>query len=877
VSLGLVTLVAALGLGELELPVATATVGPEYPPGALAAGLEADVLLRLELDAEGRVRTATVVELAPASAFDADFARAAVAAAERFLFRPARLDGAPIPVRLGYRLRFTIETRAPPPAPPARNLVGVVVERFDKVPLPGLLVELDIDRATATSTRTGPDGRFGFVGVSTGTHTLRVSGPGVLAVGTEQEIRPDTVVELELAVEREVETDDGLEIDEEEVVRAPRIRKRAVETRLVAREARRIPGTQGDALKVVEIMPGVARAAVGSGALVVWGAAPDDTRTYVDGILVPRLFHLGGVRSTLGPELVESLSLVPGAFSAAWGRALGGLLVVETARADAAGRFTASAAVDALDAALAVQTPLGPRLAVAAAGRYGWLQHTLGRAVPEASRGLVPIPEYWDYQAKLALSLGAGRRIELIGLGAGDAIERRRASLDPAAAESERRRLDHHRLGLRWTALREDGSSLDLTAWIGPESDRLAADFGGTPVVLDRSALRGAIRAVERARLRPGLGLAAGIDLELGTWRLERSGALTAPAREGDVAPFGVGPGDRVAGDAWSSSLGALAAFATLEWAPIESLLLEPGLRVEATWLSGDRVAPARGDEPRIGHQRLDLGVEPRLTTTWRPSPAWALKAALGLHAQPPDPADLSPVFGNPRLGPAGALHTVLGGVLRLEPASGLELEAELSGFYVRSWARAGRAPEPTPAEARALVDDGDGRSLGAQLQLRAQGGPRWTAWASYTLLRAERRDPGAAGWRPFDGDQTHVLSLIGQWAPVEGLSLGGRLRVASGAPRTPVVGAVYDASAGAFAPLYGPRAGERLPPFAQLDLRAEYTWRAAPWSVSAYLEVLNVTDRDNPEELAYRFDFAERATITGLPITPVLGVRGAL
>ena len=45
-------------------------------------------------------------------------------------------------------------------------------------------------------------------------------------------------------------------------MRAPRIKKEAVETRIRTEEARRVPGTQGDTLKVVQNLPGV-------GALVV--------------------------------------------------------------------------------------------------------------------------------------------------------------------------------------------------------------------------------------------------------------------------------------------------------------------------------------------------------------------------------------------------------------------------------------------------------------------------------------------------------------------------------------------------------------------------------------------------------------------------------
>ena len=50
-------------------------------------------------------------------------------------------------------------------------------------------------------------------------------------------------------------------------------------------------------LKVVENLPGVARSAAGSGTLVVWGSAPQDTRVYVTGVHVPRLYHDGGYRS----------------------------------------------------------------------------------------------------------------------------------------------------------------------------------------------------------------------------------------------------------------------------------------------------------------------------------------------------------------------------------------------------------------------------------------------------------------------------------------------------------------------------------------------------------------------------------------------------
>src|SRR5262249_53244261 len=119
-------------------------------------------------------------------------------------------------------------------------------------------------------------------------------------------------------------------VDEEVVVRASRIKKETVETTIRTEEARRVPGTQGDTLKVVQNLPGVGRSAFGSGQLIVWGASPRDTRVVVDGVDIPALYHVGGLRSTVNSDLVQSIDLSPGSYSAEYGRGLGGLVRVAT-------------------------------------------------------------------------------------------------------------------------------------------------------------------------------------------------------------------------------------------------------------------------------------------------------------------------------------------------------------------------------------------------------------------------------------------------------------------------------------------------------------------------------------------------------------------
>src|SRR5690606_29879259 len=125
------------------------------------------------------------------------------------------------------------------------------------------------------------------------------------------------VADEELAVVYEVgepqaEVVDSSDDDLEIVVVAPPLRREAVTTRVAADEAARVPGSSGDVVRVVESLPGVGRSTAGSGQLVVWGAAPGDTRIYVDGVPIPRLYHEGGLRSVVHPSLVDGLELSPG-------------------------------------------------------------------------------------------------------------------------------------------------------------------------------------------------------------------------------------------------------------------------------------------------------------------------------------------------------------------------------------------------------------------------------------------------------------------------------------------------------------------------------------------------------------------------------------
>ena len=84
-------------------------------------------------------------------------------------------------------------------------------------------------------------------------------------------------------VNRKLDCDysDGLEV----IVRGERPAREVTRRTVDRREIERIPGTGGDALRSIQNLPGVARPPGLSGLLVVRGSGPQDTATFIDGVV----------------------------------------------------------------------------------------------------------------------------------------------------------------------------------------------------------------------------------------------------------------------------------------------------------------------------------------------------------------------------------------------------------------------------------------------------------------------------------------------------------------------------------------------------------------------------------------------------------------
>jgi TonB family protein len=862
---------AAPSLGEqttrpklTKPPQLVTFVEAPYPESEKAAGKQASVILQIAISATGSVDSAIVVQSAGA-AFD----QAALAAVRQFHFDPAEIDDKPAPIRVQYRYEFVLKAAAPTTG----VLAGVVRARGTGQPMPGVRIELD----NGLSAETDAEGKFSFPDLEPGQRKVTLSRSDLKALQTQETVVAGEKLQASYEVDLAPAPTPGAAGDDaddlEIVILLPALTKQVVSVKVEADQARRVAGTQGDVLKIVENMPGVARASAGSGQVVVWGASPEDTRVYVDDVRVPRLFHFGGLRSVVHTDLVQSVELLPGGYGATYGRGLGGLITVSTRDPDPK-HLHGAAQLDLLDASVSASGRISDKWTIAGAARRSHLDDALDLATDEDVGEYFPIPHYYDGQLKLRRTLAEQRYVELGGFLSSDRVERTVGAVDPAERKQETKQLRFERLYARYVSTDTDGSETRVTPWFGRDRSKVVAEFGGTPTELSVKSRHYGLRLSHAQRVSEAMTGSVGLDLEGSSATAKRAGSVSTPPREGDARTFGQPPSSEINSSTWKTVTASAAPYVEGDLGVLDGQLhFVPGMRVEPFFMAVDRRAPEEGGVPATGAYTSDLALQPRLSIRYTPSDRASFKLAWGRYFQAPQAEDESPVFGNPLLNVANATHYLVSNQVTVLP----KLTAETTAFYSRSQGLTVRNPSTAPLLGETLIGEGDGRAFGAQFLIRRELDRGFFGWVAYTLMRSERRDAGSDTWRLFDFDQTHVLTALAAYELGWGFDVGVRFRYATGYPRTPVIGAYHDTRRNLYEPLLGAKNSIRIPDFAQLDVRISKTIKVAGSKGEIYADVQNVTDRNNAEELVYNQDYSQHRNIRGLPILPVVGLRWEL
>ncbi len=819
-----------LELVPADLPADTAFPAPEV-----------QVLLEIDVDAAGRVEEVRVAEGA-----GEPFDEAARAAARRFRFSPARLtSGEAVPVTITFRMRLQAPPPPPPPAaePPAPEPVrygGRLLERGTRRPLAGVAVLARAGGEVLAEGETDAAGRF----------ALEVPGAEFVVEALPTGHEPlEASVQAAPGEEREedfyLESQGG---ENETVVRAERV-VREVTRQVLPRElVAQLPGTSGDTLKVVQNLPGVARASFGGGDLILRGASPDDSRVFLEGQEIPGLYHFGGLRSTFHPAFLEAVEFIPGNFGAEFGRATGGVVNVRV-RDPADDAFRGRLDLNLYDAGLVLEGPLGGGWSLGGAFHRSWVDTFLEAVLPEDTPlSFDTAPRYYDYQILATYRHDDRHKLRLMWYGSQDKVEVlfSRPPGDPLLRGNVNARTAFHNGLAQYTSRLGERVSQESSVQFGQQT--LGFELG--PVIrFDLEVLRLSLRSAWEVRALDWLRVRAGLDIRV-DWVSLSLNSATRPL-EGESAPP-LSTQRTIALDT-TATLFQPAAFLELVFEPLPGLTLTPSLRVD--------------HYSEIGRWTFD----PRLAAAWEIVPGTLVKAGVGYFQQPPTPDQSSPVAGNPHLLASRSSHSSLGLEQRILDG----LSVELVGFYKWLDRQVIRNPLAfTDGAAPEYLNGGTGIIGGLELLVKAEL-HGFTGWLAYTYQRSLRRDGPGAQERPFSFDQPHILTAVGTYDFGSGWSAGLRFRLVSGNPATPVVGAVYDATSDAWVPLYGPTNSSRQATFHQLDVRADKVWTFDLWKLGLFLDIQNVYNQGNQEGWSYSFDYRERSAVTGLPILPILGLYG--
>ena len=788
---------------------------------------------------------------------------------QQFTFEPARKGDQPIPARIRYRYTFD-PTPVPAPAAPdaaAGADAAPLPPSAKAAPRPGRL-EGRVLAARVASRSPAPPSRCSSEQAPpserrwpprTARSRSPTSRPGPTACASRRTASPTvetpetvtaneaTAITYRLAPARKSGTE--YEFGATASIAAPP--REVVKRTLAPDELVRTAGTRGDPLRVIELLPGVARPPGLAGFLIIRGASPFDSQAFFEGGIVDRIYHFGGLTSFVNPRLLDHIDLYPGNFSARFGRKMGGIIDVGIRDPKADGCHV-MADVNLIDASFIAEGPVGKRGVVRPRR-----QAQLHRLLVQQRR---PAGRHRRHRRARLLRLPGRLHVPPRERRQGaDDVPRLGRRVPPEPEAARRRRSDA-------------AGQLRRRHVVPPPADDLAADAGRA-----RRAGHHRRRRDDRAGSRGG--------------RSARASASTATTSS--CAPSGAPSWARTS--SWSAA-------STATRLQVDVVYVGPHRAIDRgqpALLLRPAHRPAHGDVQGLVHDlpsgRLPRGADPggrpadagagrarRLLQRDReglgqPAPDRALQArrpqttlkgGVGLFSQAPQYGETVAPIGNPNLGLSQAQHYGLG----IEQSFGRVGSVSLEGFYKRltDLEVNGVGPDGNPL----LVNGGKGRIYGLEVLAKLNPTGRAFGFVSYTLSRSERNDYGAA-WRLFDFDQTHILTMTGGYELGRGWDFGSTFRLVSGNPRTPIVGSVYDANSDFYNPVYGAVNSARDPLFHQLSVRVEKAWKFKAWQLATYLDVQNVYNHRSQEGLQYSYDYSRSKPVQGLPILPSLGLRG--
>lgn len=716
------------------------------------------------------------------------------------------------------------------------KIQGTVIDKQTRKPLEFvnvLIVGLNSGASTDTN------GTFTIEQVPPGIYRLQASSLGYKTVLTPEyrvnHITPHIQIEME---------EDQVALDAVTITASPfrRVVESPVSLRIIGvREIEKAPGANRDISRVIQNYPGVAFSPIGyRNDLIVRGGGPSENRFYLDGVEIPNINHFstqgasGGPVGLIDADLIRSVEFYSGAFPANRGNALSSVLDFSLRDGDME-RNSIKATLGASEVALTSNGHIGQKTSYLVSVRQSYLQ-ILFKVL-----GLPLLPAYTDASFKVKTRFNPHHELTILGLGG---IDRMKLNFDIEGEDAE--------------------YILGYLPKIEQETFTLGGvyrHYGGThiqTITVSHSYLnnRNLKYKDNDESSEENLTLRLHASEQETKIRMENTSAWNVwklnVGTELNYSQYSQDNYQQLFTDK-AHLINYHTTLDMLRWGVFASIdYTSPGERFTASL--GVRTD---GNNYNNKMKQLWRQLSPRLSVSYRLAEGLFLSGHLGQYYQLPPYTALGfkengQTYTNQHLDYTSVSQKSIG--LSWNPNETMELSVE--GFYKQYQHMPFSVNDGIPLTCKgndygvigneALSSDAEGRSYGAEIMFKWLLAQKLNLSSSLTLFKSEfRGDKGnyiASAW-----DNRFIFNVNGTYTLPKQWSIGMKASCIGGAPYTPfdkekssLVDA-WNAQGKAYYD-YNQYNTERLPAFAQLDIRIDKTFYWKKCMFGIYLDIQNIT-----------------------------------
>jgi len=567
-----------------------------------------------------------------------------------------------------------------------------------------------------------------------------------------------------------------------------------------------IAGDVNDPLKALQSLPGITFGGSDLDEPIIRGGSPNDNLFLVDGIPVSNVFHELS-DSIISPNVIKTFDLHSAAFSPQYGNATGGVINIGL-RDPSASQVSKKLDLSQLKSGFLYETPLTDNVAAYVTYRHN-LAHVFLEEFERENGGLVfKMPESRDYTSRI-IWRGDNNDVTLTALGSWDQTEEvaQNESLSNILGTQETRQFDAQSIRIRSELSPRTHHTTSIShSRTEQEEQQVIGDFAkqSTTEFSVRSQLHH-----QRGRHKQSLG----INLSHISDDIDFQGAVTLC----DKLEENCGNVFSASSTKFNQDFQVTEIYAEDHFAVNAKLSLDLGIH------------------GAVDHFLDETYLEPRIGMQYQVTEKLGLYSRLGLHHTSPERQTLLLLNELAKKQESERSKQYLIGQ-KWEIGTGWRLQTEM---WFKDF-------EQTEFVATPLERELEGTAYGFDLLLAKPISERLYGWLA--LSSSDGRFKDSQSRLEVDNPFTPSLSttIAMNYDFGNGWEIGTKYRFQSGDLYTPLLSTTIEPQTGRPQPVFGKPFSAQLNDYHRLDIRIGKTSQYRFGEVLYYVDILNVTDREN-------------------------------